>query len=84
MTKEKKIFQLNKKEICITSSQIKQAIDLLVNENEILRDEIYKYKEVLDKIKELMIEYKYTNIEDYSKIMEFYRKLERLLEEVNE
>lgn len=40
MSKEKKVFQLEKKEICITSSQIKQAIDLLVNENEILREEI--------------------------------------------
>lgn len=45
MSKEKKIFQLEKKEICITSSQIKQAIDLLVNENEILQEEIKRLKE---------------------------------------
>lgn len=42
-----KIFQIDKKEICITSSQIKQAIDLLVNENEILRDKVYKLEEQL-------------------------------------
>lgn len=49
---EEKPFKLNKKEICITSTQIKQAIDLLVNENEILQDRIYELEEVLDKIKE--------------------------------
>lgn len=43
---------INKKEICITSTQIKQAIDLLVNENEILRDRLYELEEALDKIKE--------------------------------
>lgn len=41
-----------------------------------------KCEKKLDKIKKLMIEYKYTNIEDYSRIMEFYRKLEKLLEEI--
>lgn len=41
-----------------------------------------KQKEVLDKIKDLLKEYKYTNIEDYPRIMEFYRKLEKLLEEI--
>ena len=51
---EEKPFKLNKKEICITSTQIKQAIDLLVNENEILRDRLYKLEEVIDKIKEIV------------------------------
>lgn len=48
MSKEKKIFQIDKKEICITSSQIKQAIDLLVNENEILQEEIERLKKELE------------------------------------
>ena len=45
-------------------------------------DELDKYKQVLNKIKDLLKEYKYTNVEDYSRIMEFYRKLDSLLEEI--
>jgi len=51
MNKEDKIFKLDKKEICITSTQIKQAIDLLVNENEILQDRIYELKDEIEKLK---------------------------------
>lgn len=46
---EKKTFQLDKKEICITSTQIKQAIDLLVDENEILQDRQYELEDRIDK-----------------------------------
>ena len=41
-----------------------------------------KYKEVLDKIKETMKEYKNTNTEDYLKVIEFYKKIESILEEI--
>lgn len=47
-----------------------------------IKDERDKYEKILYKIKELLKEYKYTNIADYSKIIEFYRKLEALLEEI--
>jgi dynactin complex subunit len=47
---KEKIFQLEKKEICITSSQIKQAIDLLVNENEILQEEIERLNNIINEI----------------------------------
>lgn len=49
MSKEK-IFQLEKKEICITSSQIKQAIDLLVNENEILQKENERLNNIINEL----------------------------------
>lgn len=52
MSKEKKTFQLDKKEICITSSQIKQAIDLLINENEILQEEIERLNSIIKEVRE--------------------------------
>ena len=51
MNKEDKIFKLDKKEICITSTQIKRAIDLLVDENEILRDRIYELEDEIERLK---------------------------------
>lgn len=62
MSKEKKIFQLEKKEICITSSQIKQAIDLLVNENEILQEEIERLNSIIKEVREY-IEYQLENLD---------------------
>lgn len=78
--KKDKPFKLNKKEICITSSQIKQAIDLLVNENEILQDRIYELEEVLDKIKE----YIKVNMEEYGgDIYLTCKEIKEILEELD-
>lgn len=78
---EEKPFKLNKKEICITSTQIKQAIDLLVNENEILQDRIYELEEILDKIKEYAIiindsDYVYSQDKIAYKILELLEEIE--------
>ena len=63
-------------------NEVQEAILLGAKEIHNLREENSKQYKLLKKIKDLLKEYKYTNIEDYSRIMEFYRKLERLLEEI--
>lgn len=40
------------KEIKITSNGIKQAIDDLVNENELLQDKVYKLEDILKEVRE--------------------------------
>ena len=40
------------KEIKITSNGIKQAIDDLVNENELLQDRVYKLEDILKEVRE--------------------------------
>ncbi len=62
--------------------EIQKVYDIKYRENKALKEQVLLYKLVLKKIKDLLKEYKYTNIEDYPRIMEFYRKLESLLEEI--
>ena len=79
---------INSDEVCIKEKEyenlkeIQKVYDIKYRENKALKEQVLLYKLVLKKIKDLLKEYKYTNIEDYSKIMEFYRKLEKLLEEI--
>lgn len=69
----------NLQSMAIDNTKGSKAVEICAND---IRDYLDKYKIVLDKIKDLLKEYKYTNIEDYSRIIEFYRKLESLLEEI--
>jgi len=84
--------QINK----INENLYQANIDL-VDKNKKLENEIEKLKQrleveidisdgmlkTIDKAKELMNEYRYTKIEEYEKIIEFYKKLEEILKGVN-
>ena len=45
------------KEIKITSNGIKQAIDDLVNENELLQDKVYKLEDIIKEVREYIESY---------------------------
>lgn len=63
------------KVINITSSGIKQAIDDLVNENEMLQDKVYKLESIIKEVRELL------NQEWYSVLRkETIRKVREILD----
>ena len=66
------------KVINITSSGIKQAIDDLVNENEMLQDKVYKLESIIKEVRELL------NQEWYSVLRkETIRKVREILDNEN-
>jgi len=79
----------NQQTIIKQSEEIKRLKNIN-EEHRILNGELRKELEVekdisdgmlktIDRAKELMNEYKYTKIEEYGKIIEFYKKLEEIL-----
>ena len=84
--------QINK----INESLYQANIDL-VDKNKKLESEIEKLKQrleieidisdgmlkTIDRIEELMNEYRYTKVEEYGKIIEFFKKLKDILKGVN-
>ena len=84
--------QINK----INESLYQVNIDL-IDKNKKLESEIEKLKQrleieidisdgmlkTIDRIEELMNEYRYTKVEEYGKIIEFFKKLKDILKGVN-
>lgn len=84
--------QINK----INESLYQANIDL-IDKNKKLESEIEKLKQrleieidisdgmlkTIDRIEELMNEYRYTKVEEYGKIIEFFKKLKDILKGVN-
>ena len=54
------------KEIKITSNGIKQAIDDLVNENEMLQDKVYKLEDILKEVREGIKELEYVDYDEHN------------------
>ena len=48
---------MSNKEIKISSNGIKQAIDDLVNENEMLQDKVYKLEDIIKEVREYAYRY---------------------------
>ena len=74
--------------INISSNGIKQAIDDLVNENEMLQDKIYKLEDIIKEVREYIEKYLIQNditLQDYqNKYKELLEILDKVGSESNE
>lgn len=72
------------KEITITPNQIKNAIEYLVNENEMLQDKVYKLESIIKEAREYIINQKLHKFEDTTGGLTYEeRKLLQILDKEN-
>lgn len=73
------------KVINITSNGIKQAIDDLVNENELLQDKVYKLESIIKEVREYLNNHieQWNNVEEFINVVEEDEYILSLLDKEN-